>query len=110
LRSKTERLLICLEAQAGAHRLLDAEFVDHRQHAGHRRVDQRDLAVGLAAEGGRGAGEQLGLGSDLGMDLHADDDFPIANSTPLFSEFGFPLLLSFGERICSKVFSSSAKA
>jgi hypothetical protein len=30
-----------LEAEPGAHRLLDAFLVDHRQHAGHRRVDQR---------------------------------------------------------------------
>ena len=49
-----------LEAEAGADRLADAFLVDHRQHAGHRRIDQRDVAVGLAAELGRGAGEQLG--------------------------------------------------
>ena len=67
-----------LEAEARADRLLDAFLVDHRQHAGHRRVDQRDVAVGLAAEFGRGAGEQLRLGGDLGMHLHADDDFPVA--------------------------------
>ena len=51
-----------LEAEAGAHRLRDAVLVDHRQHAGHRRIDERDMAVGLAAERGRGAGEQLRLG------------------------------------------------
>ena len=67
-----------LEAEAGADRLRDAFLVDHRQHARHGRVDQRDLAVGLAAEFGRGAGEQLGLAGDLGVDLHADDDFPVA--------------------------------
>ena len=39
---------------------------------------KRDLAVGLGAEFGRGAGEQLGLGQDLGMDFHADHDFPVA--------------------------------
>ena len=67
-----------LQAQPGAHRLLDAFRVDHRQHAGHAGIDEADLAVGLGAEFGRGAGEQLGFGQDLGMDFHADDDFPVA--------------------------------
>ena len=48
-----------LQAEAGAHGLGDAFLVDHRQHARHRRIDQRDMAVGLAAEFGRGAGEQF---------------------------------------------------
>ena len=67
-----------LEAEARAHRLRDAFLVDHRQHAGHRRVDQRDVGVGRAAELRRRAREQLGLGGDLGMHLHADDDLPVA--------------------------------
>ena len=67
-----------LEPEPGADRLLDAFLVDHRQHAGHRGVDQRDMLVRLAAEFGRGAGEQLGVGGDLGMDLHADHDLPVA--------------------------------
>src|SRR6201746_1596312 len=67
-----------LQAEAGAHRLLDAFGVDDRQHAGHAGVDEADLAVGLGAERGRGAGEQFGFGEYLGMDLHADDDLPIA--------------------------------
>jgi hypothetical protein len=84
-----------LEAQTGTHRLLDAEFVDHRQHAGHRRVDQRHMIIGLAAELCRSTGEELGLGQHLGMDLHADDDFPIASGAldPVFlfssALFGF---------------------
>ena len=49
-----------LERHAGAHRLADALAVRHRQHARHRRVDQADLGVGLGAELGRGAGEELG--------------------------------------------------
>src|SRR4029079_16436828 len=36
------------------------------------------MAIGLTAERGRGAGEQLGLRGDLGMHLHADDDLPVA--------------------------------
>ena len=67
-----------LQPQPGAHRLLDAEFIDHRQHAGHGGVDQRDVVIGRAAEFGGGAGEQLGLGQHLGMDLEAEDDFPVA--------------------------------
>ncbi len=66
-----------LQTQPGAHRLLDAIVVDHRQHPRHRRVDEGDVGVGLGAEGGRGAREQLGVGRDLGMHLHADHQFPI---------------------------------
>ena len=36
------------------------------------------MRVGFAAEFRRGAGEQLGLRIDLGMDFHADDHFPVA--------------------------------
>ena len=58
----------------------DAEFVDYRQHSGHRSVNERDMVVGSAPELGRGAGEQLRLGKDLGMDLHADHDLPVAGA------------------------------
>ena len=79
-----------LEAEAGAHRLRDAFRVDHRQHAGHRRVDQRDVAVGLGAECRRSAGEQLGVRGDLGMHLQADDDFPLAGrARDQVRRFGF---------------------
>ena len=68
-----------VEAKAGAHRLADALLVDDRQHARHRGVDQRDVAeLGCAAECGRGAGEQLRLRGDLGVDLEPDDDLPVA--------------------------------
>ena len=67
-----------LEPEPGAHRLAHAFLVDHRQHARHRGIDQRDVRIGLAAERGRGAGEQFGLRGHLGMHLHADDDFPVA--------------------------------
>ena len=52
--------------------------VEHRQHAGHGGIDQADVIVGRAAELGRGAGEELGPRGDLGMDLQADDDLPVA--------------------------------
>ncbi len=67
-----------LEAEAGADGLLDAVAVDDREHPRHRRVDEGDVGVGLGAEGGRGAGEELGAGGDLGMDLHADHQLPVA--------------------------------
>ena len=67
-----------LQPEPGTHRLADAFGIDHRQHAGHGGIDQRDMRVGLAAEFGRGAREQLRLGAHLGMDLHADDHFPVA--------------------------------
>ena len=93
-----------VQAQAGADRLADAFLVDHRQHAGHRGIDQRDVAVGLAAEFGRGAGKQLRVRGDLGVHLHADDDLPVAGCA--FDEFrGFALhvhgdvLLPFKSRV-----------
>ncbi len=67
-----------VQRHAGAHRLADALAVGDRQHAGHGRVDQANLAVGLGPERGRRAGEELGVGDDLGMDLEADHDLPIA--------------------------------
>ena len=67
-----------LEPKARAHRLLDAIAVDHRQHPRHRRIDERDMRVGLGAELGRSAGEQLRLGEHLRVHFHADDDFPLA--------------------------------
>ena len=66
------------EAEPGAHRLGDAFPVDHRQHARHRRIDQRHLRIGRGAERGGGAGEQLRRRVHLGVDLQADDDFPVA--------------------------------
>ncbi len=67
-----------LEPQPGAHRLGDALLVDHREHAGHRSVDQADMGVGGAAKRRRGAGKELGSGRDLRVDLHADHDLPVA--------------------------------
>ena len=67
-----------LEANAGAHGLLDALLVDDGEHAGHGCIHQRHMAIGIAAELRGCAGEELGMGGDLGMDLHAHDDLPIA--------------------------------
>jgi hypothetical protein len=39
---------------------------------------RRHLRVGLRAKGRRRAGEQLGVGFDLGVHLKPHDDFPIA--------------------------------
>jgi len=70
-----------VEPKAGAHGLLDAAFVDHRQHAGHGGIDQRRLGVGVGAEGGRRAGKELGVGDHLGMDFQPQHDFPLAGFT-----------------------------
>ena len=67
-----------LDREARAHRLADALAVEHRQHAGHRRVDQADLRVRLGAELGAGAAEQLGLAGHLRVDFEADHDLPFA--------------------------------
>ena len=37
-----------LEAEPGAHRLRDAFGIDDGQHAGHRRIDERDVLLGSA--------------------------------------------------------------
>src|SRR5262249_47618024 len=69
-----------LEAEPSAHRLLDAFRVDHRQHAGHRGVDQRHVRIGLAAKRRRRPGKELRLRGHLRMDLEADDDLEVACS------------------------------
>ena len=61
-----------LEPEPGADGLGDAARVDDGQHAGHGGVDQADMGVGLAAELGRCAREQLGVRGDLGVHLQAD--------------------------------------
>ena len=76
-----------LEGEPGAHRLLDTDLVDHRQHAGHGGVDEADLAVGRGPERRAGAREQLRLRDHLGVDLEADDRLPIAG--PALDERAF---------------------
>ena len=66
-----------VQAEAGAHRLLDAVAVEHRQHARKGGVDRRHLGIGLGAEVGGGAGKQLGLGDHLGVDLEAHHHLPV---------------------------------
>ena len=66
-----------IEAEPGAHRLPDAFLVDDGQHARHRRIDQRNMRVRLAAEFGRGARKQFRVRGNLGVDLEPDDDFPV---------------------------------
>ena len=50
-----------LEAETRANGLGDALFVDDGEHSRHRRIHQRNVAVGRSAERGRGARKQLGL-------------------------------------------------
>jgi hypothetical protein len=42
-------LISAFRPRPGAHRLRHAEPVDHRQHAGHGCINQRDMVIGLAA-------------------------------------------------------------
>ena len=67
-----------LQPQPGAHRLFDAEAVDHRQHARHRRVHEAHVRIGLGPELRRRAGEQLGFGAHLRVHLHPDHKLPVA--------------------------------
>ena len=85
-----------LQPEPGAHRLAHAFGIDHRQHARHRGVDQRHVRIRRAAEFGRGAGEQLGVGGDLRVHLHADHDLPVAGRAfdevaPLRNIHGFAI-------------------
>ncbi len=50
---------LCVQPQPGPDSLSDAFLVDDRQHARHRRVHQRHMAVRLAAERSGGAREQF---------------------------------------------------
>ena len=77
-RRPLRRLICALRPRPVRTACAHALLVDHRQHARHRRVDEADMRVRLAAELGRGAGEQLRVRGDLGMDLEADDDLPVA--------------------------------
>ena len=82
-----------LQPEARAHRLLDAKPVDDRQHARHGRIDEGHMVVRLAAEFGRSAREQLGLGQHLGMNFQTQDDFPIAGRP-------FDPVLLLGHALC----------
>ena len=74
------------EAEARADRLLDAAAIDHRQHAGHRGVNQTDLGIGRGAETDGGAAEQFGVRGYLGVDLQPQHDFPGAGGA--FDQIG----------------------
>ena len=63
------------EAELDGHR--DGFGVQHGQHARVAQVDEARLTVRRRAVGRRRAGEDLGLGRELRVDLEADDDFPI---------------------------------
>ncbi len=68
-----------VERHARPHGLPDALAVRHRKHSRHRRVDQAHLRVRLGPEGGRSAGEELGLArGDLRVDFETDHDLPLA--------------------------------
>ena len=90
-----------LQAKPSADGLRDAALVDHRQHAGHGRVHQAHMRVGLAAEHRGRAGEQLSFRANLGMDFQPNDDLPRASGA--FDQIRFfgigvhgpPLLLTF---------------
>src|SRR5690606_25594445 len=68
------------QAEPRPHRLLDAIAVDDRQHAGHRRIDEADLAVRLRAESSRGSREQLRVRDDLGVHLEPDHHLPLTGA------------------------------
>jgi hypothetical protein len=60
--------------QAEADGPLHRGAVQHRQRAGQGQVHRAGLGVGLGAEGGRGAAEDLGLRGELDVVFQADHD------------------------------------
>src|SRR5690242_8463766 len=68
---------LCLQRKPGADCLRKAALVNDGKHSGHGGIDQAHMRVWLAAELGRSAGEQLGVGGDLGMHFHADHHLPL---------------------------------
>ncbi|MCY1179907.1 hypothetical protein D9M73_203260 [compost metagenome] len=56
--------------------------VQYRQGAGHAEVNQAGLGVGLGAEGGGAAGENLRLGAELCVDFQPDHGFPLHVRVP----------------------------
>ena len=63
------------QAELDGHR--HGAFIQYRQHARQAQIDGAGLGVGLGAKGGRGAGEDLGLGGELDVDFQPDDGFPL---------------------------------
>ena len=50
-----------IKTEASPHSLLDTVAIDHGQHAGHGRINQRDLLIRPCAKADRRAAEQLGM-------------------------------------------------
>ena len=73
-----------VQRQAQADGLVHRGLVQHRQHAGEGQFHRGGLSVRLGAEGGAGAGENLGDGIELHMHLDTDDDFPFHGRKILF--------------------------
>ncbi len=71
-----DRLDGAAQRQPGPHRQLHHLLVERRQHAGHAQADRADVAVGLAAELGGAAAEDLGPGEELGVDLEPEHHLP----------------------------------
>ncbi len=68
-----------LQTQTGLNSLTNTFFVDHWQHARHRRINQAHIIIRIAAKAGRSAREKLGFRGHLSVNLHADYDFPVAS-------------------------------
>ena len=51
-------------------------MIQHRQHARHGQIDKAGLRIRLCTEGNGRARKYFGVGGELGMGFHANDDFP----------------------------------
>ena len=69
---------VAVGGQASQHDRLDGGLVRHRQRTGQAQAYRAGMGVGLGAEFQLAAAEHLGFeGGELGMDLQADNRFPI---------------------------------
>ena len=78
-----------LQAEARAYRLFNALLVDDRQHAWHRRINERNIAVRVRAKLGRSTRKELRFGRNLRMDFEAHHKFPVSGVA--FQRIGRPL-------------------
>ena len=67
----------CANSQAKHHRAAHGFGVEHWQHTGHREIDGAGLGVGLGAERGGRAREDLGPGGQLQVHFKPYNSFPL---------------------------------
>src|SRR5262249_1809458 len=76
-----------LQPGSGANPLRNSPLVNDWEHSAQCRIPQPHMRCWPAAELGGSAGEQLGVGGDLGMHFHANHHLPLSRGA--FDEIRF---------------------